>query len=338
MALRARSSKVVFVAPDNIDPLKEKSDEGLEPEKTGDSASEKLPPDRQPWNTAAKPAAPVFIEEPDPNFAPSLFADKRYGAYRKQMVLAVVFIVLAAATLSILFWFFPLWEPEEQAAVAPAPPSSQAALGLNPEQARQLQLDTLREQLRAALSNRNWTAIDQLAHAILQKEPADGEAWHALGWVLEKNGDSAEAGEAYAKAASANYLRPQALLKQASMLRLQNKFPEAIKQMEESVRLDPDSVVAPNLLMVCKIQAGQAEAVRAEIKNFEKTGIVANADRYLLGKAALELHDGNFKAAADTLGEFRGQISPPLYAVLAQDRFFDAYRSAPEVQFFLVVP
>jgi len=333
------------VLPDDPDLTNEEPGDDSDPDLAPadfDADRKKHPAGWLPERAGRKEPVHFFVEEPNPNAAVSPFEDKRYGAFRKQMAWALGVGVVGTMLISILFWFRPTTlffeEPLEAAAGEAPDPTPGPSPGLSPVQARQLQLDTLREQLRESQINRSWPTIDQLARAVLKMEPDDGEAWHALGWVLEKNGSHDEAAEAYGKAAKANFLRPQALLKRATMLRAQNKFPEAIKDMEESVRLDPDGVVAPNLLLVCKIQAGRAEEVRSEIKNFEMAGVIANADRYLLGKAALELHDGNFKAAAITLGEFRQQVSPALYAALVQDRFFDPFRSSPDVQFFLIIP
>jgi tetratricopeptide (TPR) repeat protein len=293
----------------------------------------KLPAGWQPGRAGAKAPQPVFVDEPDPNQSPSPFADKRYGPFRKQMALMAGVALAAGGLFLILFWFRP---PPQQAAMsekpaAPAPPS------LSPEELRQLELARLRSGLQDALAKRDWPAIETRARAILRSEPADGEAWHALGWFFEKHSAYEEAAQAYGKAVEADFLRPQALLKRAAMLRVQKRYAEALPDLEESARLDPDSVVTPNLLMICKIQAGKTEEVRTEVTGFDRVGIVANADRYLLGKAALALHDGDFSAAAQALAEFRSRVAPPLFAVLIQDPYFEPFRGQPAVQRFLLL-
>jgi tetratricopeptide (TPR) repeat protein len=311
------------------------SPDSAEPAEENGSAPgpRKLPAGWQPERAGAKAHQPVFVEEPDPTRNPSPFDDIRYGTFRKQVAFMASVAILAASLLLALYLFFP--PPEQLPEEAPRPQSTPS---LSAAELRQLEIDRLRGQLQVALANRDWPEIERRAHELLQTQPGDGEAWHALGWIFEKNRAYEEAAQAYGKAADGDFLRPQTLLKRASMRRLQSRYAEALPDLEESARLDPDSVVTPNLLMICKIQAGKSAEVRAEVQNFERVGIVANSDRYLLGKAALELEDGNTKAAAQTLAEFRDQIAGPLYAVLTQDAFFNPYRSDPTLQSFLVIP
>jgi tetratricopeptide (TPR) repeat protein len=209
---------------------------------------------------------------------------------------------------------------------------------LTAEQLRQKESEAVREQLRAALANRNWSEIDLISKQILQKEPADGEAWHAQGWVFEKDRSYAEAADAYGKAIKGGFLPPSCLIKRAAMNRRLGKSADAIADLEESIRLDREPIVTPNLLMVAQIEAGNADAVRNSIAAFEKVGIVANADRFLLGKAALEIHDGNFPKAANSLAALQSVVSRPLFAVLVQDSFFDPYRTNPDLGPYLIVP
>ena len=307
---------------------------GSESEETpaSPSAPRKLPAGWQPGRSGAKAHQPVFVEEPDPHLNSSPFADKRYGPFRKQMVFMAIVAIAFAGILLGLFLFRPLPGPPSTFVASPPP----SAPRLSAEDLRQQELDQLRSQLQAALAKRDWPTIETVAREILEREPDDGEAWHALGWFFEKHSAYEEAAQAYGKAVEADFLRPQALLKRAAMRRLQKRPADALSDLEDSARLDPDSVVTPNLLMICKIEAGRVEEVRAEVRGFERVGLVANADRYLLGKAALQLHDGDFSAASRTLEEFRARVGLPLFAVLLQDPFFEPFRGQSVVQRFLL--
>ena len=329
--------------PSDPEPPSDDSDrsEPENPEEEADSLPErkKLPAGWKPEHANSKKPVHVFVDEPDPTVTPSLFADKRYEGFRRQMVLAAVVAVLFFIALGVLYWFRPLFFPFEELPVEETPPPPvEKVPSFSAEELQQQELEAVRGQLRTALSERNWAEIDRQSKRILQREPADGEAWHAQGWVFEKNKAYAEALDAYSKAINAGFLPSSCLVKRATMYRRLGKFSEAVSDLEESLRLDQEPIVPPNLLMITQVQAGQADAVRKSIDAFEKMGIVANSDRYLLGKAALEIHDGNFPKAANSLAAFQSLVSPALFAVLVQDGFFDPYRSQPDLVPYLVIP
>lgn len=285
-----------------------------------------------------KPPEPEFIDELEEDLQPGFFSDKRYEAARKQLVLGVSGLVAAIALLVVLFWPRESLEETETPlppalAATPAPPPV-----LTPEQIREIQLADRRGQLQRAVGARSWPEIEPLARQVLEMEPEDGEAWHAIGWVQERNEDAVLAADSYGKAIAGNFLPAHTHLKRAAMYRLQGKYSEAIRDLEEAARLDPESTITANLLLICQIQAGQADAVRSTVDGFEKAGIVANSDRYLLGKAALLMHDGDFPGAAKALADFQSRVPAALFAVLAQDRYFAPHRSNPAIQRFLVIP
>jgi hypothetical protein len=330
------------VLPDAPEPPSDDSDRS-DPETSGEEIDshpgrKKLPAGWKPEHANRKKPVPVFVEEPDPSVTPSLFADKRYEGFRRQMVLAAVFAVLFFIALGVLYWFRPIFFPDEELQVEAPPAPVEKVPSLSAEELQQEESESVRGKLRVALAERNWAEIDRQSRRILQREPADGEAWHAQGWVFEKNRAYAEALDAYSKAISAGFLPSSCLVKRATMNRRLGKFPEAVADLEASINQDREPIVPPNLLMIAQIQAGQAEEVRKSIDSFEKMGIVANSDRYLLGKAALEIHDGNFPKAANSLAAFQTLVSPALFAVLAQDAFFDPYRTQPDLVPYLVVP
>jgi|GEM_PF-1136150 Flp pilus assembly protein TadD, contains TPR repeats len=289
-----------------------------------ESGRRKLPAGWLPKHGNPKAQAPVFVEEPPPPPA---------GNKRAWLLgLALVLVILAGASWVLFFRpaSQPLPESPGSSAASPAPPSA--------EELRRLELHNLRSQLRSALNRREWEEIESHARRILEREPADGEAWHAMGWVFEKNRAWDEAAQAYGRAAEAGFLRPQVLLKRATMLRHLNRHKEALADLEESARLDPDTVVTSNLILICRIQAGHPEEVRTEVRNLEKIGLVGYSDRYLLGKAALELRDGDFSAAARSLSDFRARVPLPLFAALIQDSYFDPFRAEPALRPFLLLP
>lgn len=316
--------------PDEPEPQPNDS-EGPEKENSEgkvDAAPErkKLPAGWRPEHANRKGPVHIFVEEPDPNAATSPFEDKRYGTFRKQMAAAAVVIVLGAIIFSILFTFFPLFEEPEESKSAETPGAASAP-GLGAEQARKIQLDTLREQLQESVASRNWPAIDQLAGAVLKIEPADGEAWNYIALMNEKNGKPQEALEAYSKAIDAHFIPSYSLLRRAAVYRQIGNYPAAIADLQESARLDPQSIAVPNLILICQIQAGEAEKVRKAVEGFEVAGLESTAQQYLLGKAALALHDGDPAKAASILGQYQALVPSEVFAELLQDPFFTSYRN-----------
>lgn len=250
------------------------------------------------------------------------------------MVWALGVGVVFSVLLGIFYWLRPVIFPGE---IQPLDEREPAA-SLTAEQLRHQEAEAVRAQLRAALADRNGTEVERISKQILQKEPADGEAWHAQGWIFERDRSYAEAADAYGKAIKGGFLPPNCLIKRAAMYRRLGRPADAIADLEESIRLDGEPVVTPNLLMIAQIEAGNADVVRNSVAAFEKTGIVANADRFLLGKAALEIHDGNLSKAANSLAAFQSLVSRPLFAVSVQDAFFDPYRTNPYLGPFLTGP
>lgn len=286
----------------------------------------------------AKPPKLVFRDELEEPAPPSLFEDKRYGSFRRQMAFAAAGLALCLLVVGVLLWPAKPQAREETGAVAspsalPTPPPT-----LTPEQIRLARLEELRGVLRAAGDARDWAAIEDAARQIVVVEPEDGEAWHSIGWTLERKNDPAGAAEAYGKASEAGFLPAHTLLKRAAMYRLLKKYPEAIADLEQSIRLDPESTVSPSLLMITQIQAGREDEVRRAVAGYERIGLSTTADQYLLGKAALAMQAGDMPGAAQALEDFRGRLSPELFSVLVQDRFFDPYRSEPALQRFLLLP
>jgi len=298
------------------------ADESVEPT----VARKKLPAGWRPEHAGGKGPVHIFVEEPDPNAATSPFGDKRYETFRKQMAAAAVVIVLGAVTFSILFTFFPLFEDPEKKGAADAS-SSASATGLSAEQVREIQLNTLREQLQESVADRNWSAIEQLAGAVLKMEPADGEAWNYIALVNEKAGKPQEALDAYSKAIDAQFLPSFTLLRRAAIYRQLGNYQAAIADLQESARLDPQSIAVPNLILVYQIQAGDAERVRKAVEGFEAAGLESAGQQYLLGKAALALHDGDPAKAAAILSQYQALVPPQVLAELLQDPFFAPYRN-----------
>lgn len=309
-------------------PKGEPSEGGAEPP----SSDEKLNPFER------KDVLASFREEEDIPAPPSAFEDKRFGAFRKQMAWAVAGLGLVVVLVGVVIWLDLTDSPDSEEVAISAPAEPLPPRPPSPEEIRAARLADLRGRLQRALQGREWAQIDLLAGEILAIDPLDGEAWHARGWVQERNADIDGAIDSYGKAIDAGFLPPHPLLKRAAMYRLKGKYPEAIQDLEQAIRLDSASAVAPNLLLITQIQSGQAESVRHTVQTFEKAGVVANADRYLLGKAALALQDGNINAAAESLAAFRSIVPQPLFSVLMQDRFFDPYRSNPALQPFLFIP
>lgn len=255
------------------------------------------------------------------------------------MAWAAVGLGLAFILVGLLFWFEQTGPPGPEAGEAvTAAPSPVFPPPPSPEEIQAAQLAKPRHALQQALQGRDWEQIDVQAGQILAVDPLDGEAWHARGWVQERNSDIDGAIDSYGKALDAQFLPSHTLLKRAAMYRLKGEYPEAIQDLERSIQRDSASAVAPNLLLITQIQNGQVETVRRTVKTFEQAGVVANADRYLLGKAALALQDGDFKAAVESLTAFQLTVPQPLFSVLMQDRFFDPYRSNPALQSFLLIP
>lgn len=315
--------------PDESEQIKEEPGDSSEPEQTEDSTAEpkKQPAGWLPERPNRKKPVPFFVEEPDREAATSPFLDKRYETYRKQMAVGLGVAVLCVVLFSVLFWF----RSETLFFESPVEPvvdsSAVAAAGLTAEQSRQLRLDTLREQLQESAAARNWSAVDQLANAVLKMEPADGEAWNFIALMNEKNSKTQEALEAYTKVIDAKFVPSFALMRRAAMHRLLGNYPAAIADLQEAARQDPQSIAVPNLILIYQIQAGEAKEARKVVDRFDVAGLESMASQYLLGKAALALHDGDTAKAAALFTQFQAMVPPEIFSELIEDPFFTPYRN-----------
>lgn len=306
--------------------------ENRDPEQPSDGPPQKLPTARG----FGKPHRAEFLDDLEENFQVTLFGDKRYGTFRKQMVFAGGGFLLLVIVLTVLFWPRAP-QPIVETPFPPHPPVPTPAPSLDPEQTRLVEIEKRHASLRQAGQDRNWPKIEEIARQVLQIAPTDGEAWNYLGWVLEKNGDVPRAIDAYGKAIEGGFIPSLLHLKRANMYRLAGRREDAVRDVDEAVRLDPDSIVAVNLQIIVLIEAGRADEARGKQKTFELVNGARDPGKYLLGAAALALHEGDVPKAANIFAQLRPLIVPQVFAQLLEDPYFAPYRNEPALlPFFLI--
>lgn len=117
------------------------------------------------------------------------------------------------------------------------------------------------------------------------------------------------------------------LIGRARALREQGKLDVAIRDLEEAAAVEPGNVVASNLLMIVRIENGQADEVRGIVASNQAAEIQSTAELWLFGAAALALHDNDVPGAVEYFGRFRTVSGATLAAQLLRDPFFDPYRN-----------
>jgi tetratricopeptide (TPR) repeat protein len=259
-------------------------------------------------------------------------ADNRYKQFRIQMAWGLIGLIAAAIGYGFLIWRSEQQKKQEIAEAALHPYSAPSVekekqVIRSAKEVKSLQFEQLHEQLRLEGQNRDWVKMDELARKILAIDPKDGEAWSYLGLMNEKGGDYQKAADAYGNALDAGFVPSFTLLKRGNMNRLLGEYSKAIADLQEAARLDPGSTSVPNLILIVQIQSGEAEKVRKTVANFEEIGLETTANQYLLGKAALALHDGNPGKAAEALAQYRELVPAAVFAELLQDPFFAPYRN-----------
>ncbi len=253
------------------------------------------------------------------------FEDNRYKGARALLIISILGVLVTALGLTLLFWSYDE-TPAEPAAFAPAPEPTPAPPP-GPEELRLAKLKELRIALGGAVDERDAAKMESLSRAILEIEPEDSGAWSHVGHARETRGEFSEALISYGKAIQFSESEPYYLYLRARLHRKQGDFPAAIKDLEEAARRDPASAGMANLLLIYKIQAGDAEEVRQIVTTYEQTQIHAQSNLWLFGAAALSLQDGNLNRAARYLDAFRNVAGPAILEELLADPFFDPYRN-----------
>jgi tetratricopeptide (TPR) repeat protein len=258
--------------------------------------------------------------------------DPRYRGNFQVLLTLVLLAAVAAGVLGAMFWLRdrkgPPQAPVAQAAPAkPAPPKPVATPAVptpSPEEVvKREKLDGLRKQIA---ESRDSAVIAGLAQEILLLEPEDAQAWNVVGQTREAQGDVKEAIAAYDRSGASPSRTYYSYFLKGRLLRQQGDMAGALANLEEARRLKTDSVILANLIMIFRLQAGQAEDVRSEVRVFQKSEVRANVDQWLFGAAALALQDGNEERAITFSRRFRNLVNPEIYKILISDSFFDPYR------------
>lgn len=257
--------------------------------------------------------------------------------YKQERVLLFVSVFGLIAGLGFMTWLY--WPGRAAASftVSSDLPAETRPGGAGEEAARTEQIRELYRQLDAAGDAGDVDSTARLAHGILALKPDDPDAWIWLGWVHSQRGETRSSIEAYDRAAArASDRRAFAMYQKACVLRSLGDVTGALEVMKESVRLHPESIEVGNLLMIFQIQAGEEEAVRTMLKGYAAIDLDSQKSAWLLGAAALAMHDGDKARACALLDDFEGRVSSAGFRQMLRDAFFEPFRSRPEyLSYFL---
>ncbi len=253
------------------------------------------------------------------------FDDSRYKGARSLAIASMVGVAVTALGLTLLFWNYD--EKSVEATVATPTPEPTPTQPPSPAQIRQTKIDELRGELKNPIAKKDWDQIEVISKEILELDPEDIEGWRHLGWSQEQREDLDGALSSYTQAIALPASNPYNQFLRARVLRKKGDMASAIRDLEEALKGDPGSVGMSNLLMIFKIQAGREDEVRSMVVNYATVGIKNQADLWLLGAAALALHEGNIPKADASLGGFQALVDPQLFSELLGDPFFDPYRN-----------
>ena len=112
---------------------------------------------------------------------------------------------------------------------------------------------------RARLEARNFTEAWDIAASIASTDPRQGEAWHVLGVAAAGLGDNRAAGTHLARAAA---LRPQdggIARNYGAVLARQKRLPEAVREFQRALAIDPDDAEAASMLAKAQGSLGRQE-------------------------------------------------------------------------------
>jgi len=131
-----------------------------------------------------------------------------------------------------------------------------------------------------------------------------------------------EAVGALAQAISFDPDDPKVYVNRSNGLRRIGRLEEANRDQQEALKIDPTDVVENNRRLLLRIEAGQAEAVRAEVKPSEALGLPEPERITIMAAVYLDVVSGDLPRAKATLIRAQGLLSPEDSHKLCADSVF----------------
>lgn len=253
--------------------------------------------------------------------------------YRQERILLIFSVFGIIAGPAALIWLFshdapPAYQPPVE--IADSIPTASG-----PDKAN---LDALQRDFDAAIEMRDFAAAEEVGLRILEIKPDSENVVVQLGRMARDRGNFDEAMGIYDRAiAVKSTLLPYYIYQKALVLRKMGRSAEAVAEMQRGIAIDPGNVGLNNCLMITQIEAGNIQTVRDELKSYAMLNSDAQKSLWLLGQAALALHDGDFSQARTFISEFQRHVPPAVCDTLLNDPYFDQYRSNPATISYLLV-
>lgn len=256
-----------------------------------------------------------------------IFGSRRHG--RERFFVFVVVPLLLLGVAAGLLAMFCLGQPGGKN-LPPRPPGGPAAAGEQPSAALASFRSLSKEDKVVALHMAGGRAIGEKKYGeavnrfrdITELQPGNAKAWNNLGAALLLADRNEEGVRALARSISLDPEDPKVHLNRADGLRKLGRLEEAIHDQQEALKKDPTDIVEKNRLLLLRIEAGQAEAVRAEVKSSRALELLEPERNTIMAAVYLDVVSGDLARAKATLIRAQGLLSPEDFQKLCADSAF----------------
>lgn len=176
-----------------------------------------------------------------------------------------------------------------------------------------------------ALADGDIAAAAAAFSAATAIDPGRAEAWNGVGLTLLARAKAADALQAFERALRLDAMNARAYANRARALRLLDRLPEAIASAKESTRLDPSNPLYSNRYLLMRIQNGEADAVRTEVRAATLLKIESMESNSVVAAAALDLIGGEEIMFREKLERAKGLLPQATLSGLLDDPVLKPY-------------
>ncbi|GAB4178625.1 MAG: hypothetical protein Fur0032_19130 [Terrimicrobiaceae bacterium] len=156
-------------------------------------------------------------------------------------------------------------------------------------------------------------------------DPSRTEAWNGVGLSLLARGKAADALLAFERAVRLDTTDARGYANRALALRVLDRLPEAIASAKESTRLDPSNPLYSNRYFLMRIQNGEEDAVRSEVRSAALLKIENIEASSVVAAAALDLIGGEQASFRDKLERAKSLLPQATLSALLDDPVLAPY-------------
>lgn len=256
-----------------------------------------------------------------------MFRSRRHGRERLFVFVVVPLLLLGvAAVLLAMFSLGQLREKKSLPRAAGRPTAALAEALATPPPFESLSKEdkvrTLDTAGGRAIEEKEYGKAVNFFRTITELQPENAKAWNNLGAALLLADRIEESVRALARSISLDPEDPKVHANRANGLRKLGRLEEAISDQQEAVRRDPTDIVENNRLLLLRIEAGQAEAVQADVKASQAMELLEPERNTIMAAVYLEILSGDIPRARATLIRAQGLLSPEDFKKLCADSAF----------------